>query len=62
VQNDDTTNTIHGNFNLGGDETRVIGEESDVMALPPVDGGENIEVVASTDGVEVTALYFTDEV
>lgn len=62
VQNDNSKKTIHANFNLGADETRVIGEESDVMALPPVDGGENIEVLASSDGVEVTALYFTDEV
>lgn len=62
VKNDDTTQTITGTFNVGADETRMVGVGSEMLVLPPVDGGENLEFQANSDGIEATVIYLTDEV
>lgn len=48
---------IHGTFNLAASETRVINLMDDGPVLPKLEGGTNIEINPSADGVDATLTW-----
>lgn len=53
----ENTDTIHSNFNVGANETVVVGIDELATITPRIEGGSNIDITASSDGIEVTMLY-----
>lgn len=62
VEEDDTTTPIVNAYNLGANESEFLSAGDVSLILPALEGGTNLELNSGSDGVNVTLLWYPDEI